>query len=105
MQKFVVHVLSRWPPPTLYVTELDKFLSERDIRLSKDRINCGGGNYGEIEVLDNIVRFSSENRYPYLYAYDTHSGQECIWLSSCVHHIPTATPSSELCAASIAVVP
>ena len=37
-------------------------MAGRDIRLSKDRINCGGGNYGELEVLDNIVRFSSENR-------------------------------------------
>lgn len=41
---------------------MEKFLSGLDIRLSKDRINCGGGNYGELEVLDNIVRFSSENR-------------------------------------------
>ncbi|CAM9671553.1 unnamed protein product, partial [Laminaria digitata] len=42
--------------------DVEKFLSGRDIRLSKDRINCGGGNYGELDVLDNIVRFSSENR-------------------------------------------
>ncbi|CAM9510817.1 unnamed protein product, partial [Sphacelaria rigidula] len=42
--------------------EVEKFLSDLDIRLSKDRVNCGGGNYGELEVLDNIVRFSSENR-------------------------------------------
>lgn len=41
---------------------MEKFLSGRGISLSKDRINCGGGNYGELEVLDNIVRFSSENR-------------------------------------------
>lgn len=44
------------------VSEVEKFLSGRDIRLSKDRINSGGGNYGELEVLDNLVRFSSENR-------------------------------------------
>lgn len=43
--------------------DVEKFLSGRKIRLSKDRINCGGGNYGELEVLDNIVRFSSENRW------------------------------------------
>ena len=43
-------------------SEVEKFLAEQDLELSKDRINCGGGNYGKIDVLGDIVRFSAENR-------------------------------------------
>ena len=44
------------------VAEIENFLSERDVSLSKESPNPGGGNYGTIEVLDNIVSFSSGNR-------------------------------------------
>ncbi len=44
------------------MAEIEKFLSERDVSLSKESPNPGGGNYGTIEVLDNIVSFSSGNR-------------------------------------------
>lgn len=43
--------------------EIERFLSARDVGLSKESPNPGGGNYGNIEVLDNIVSFSSGNRY------------------------------------------
>lgn len=43
-------------------TDIEKFLSERDVSLSNESPNPGGGNYGDIEVLDNIVRFSSGNK-------------------------------------------
>lgn len=42
--------------------DIEKFLSERGVTLSKESPNPGGGNYGNIEVLDNIVSFSSGNR-------------------------------------------
>ncbi|CAM9398979.1 unnamed protein product [Ectocarpus fasciculatus] len=42
--------------------DIEKFLSERDVSLSNESPNPGGGNYGDIEVLDNIVRFSSGNK-------------------------------------------
>eukprot|EP00903_Cladosiphon_okamuranus_P016677 g15378.t1 len=42
--------------------DIEKFLSERDVSLSKESPNPGGGNYGNIEVLDNIVSFSSGNK-------------------------------------------
>lgn len=45
------------------LAEVEKFLSERSLELSRDRINCGGGNYGNIDVLGDIVRFSAENRW------------------------------------------
>ncbi|CAM9677536.1 unnamed protein product, partial [Hapterophycus canaliculatus] len=43
-------------------TDIEKFLSGRDVSLSQESPNPGGGNYGDIEVLDKIVRFSSGNR-------------------------------------------
>lgn len=44
-------------------TDIEKFLSEQDVNLSQESPNPGGGNYGDIEVLDKIVRFSSGNRW------------------------------------------
>lgn len=50
-----------------YATDIEKFLSGRDVSLSQESPNPGGGNYGDIEVLDKIVRFSSGNRYMRFY--------------------------------------
>ncbi|CAM9183918.1 unnamed protein product [Choristocarpus tenellus] len=41
---------------------VDKFLSGVDVSLTKEKINCGGGNHGKFDVLDNMIVFSSDNK-------------------------------------------
>lgn len=55
---------------------MEKFLSERDVSLSKEYPNPGGGNYGNIEVLDNIVSFSSGNRWGTIWRVESKGGKE-----------------------------
>ncbi|CAM9449418.1 unnamed protein product [Discosporangium mesarthrocarpum] len=43
-------------------TEIESFLAKLGIELKKENVNCGGGNYGNFELLDNTIRFTADNK-------------------------------------------
>ncbi len=42
--------------------DLKGFMSSIDVELKRLKVNCGGGNYGKLDVAPNLITFSHDGR-------------------------------------------
>ncbi len=42
--------------------DLKDFMSSIDVELKRLKVNCGGGNYGKLDVTPNLITFSHDGR-------------------------------------------